>query len=212
MPPTHTHSTYIYIGRCPLADNSTSPLPPDLSLLGWDGIFRVSHFGLQFMHLSSKRFGIILLHVQHTPVRVHARSVRRPGRMVKHTSHELSARSSTHGGTYHPKLGRCIASWGRTRARPGTDRYWLKFEVGLLHCKWRTAVVPSIPLCFHCRYHDTVIHEEERLICSTFWLLPSLPPSSSATQLFNYSSIADHIMYLCKGPCMWISVAIYIII
>ena len=42
-------------------------------------------------------------------------------------------------------------------------------------------VVPFLPLCFHCRYHDTV-NEEERCTFNLFYVLTavlSLPPSSS---------------------------------
>ena len=51
-------------------------------------------------------------------------------------------------------------------------------------------VVPSLPLCFHCRYHDTV-NEEERCTFNLFHMLtavPCLPPLSSTPiqLLFNY--------------------------
>ena len=56
-------------------------------------------------------------------------------------------------------------------------------------------VVPSLHLCFHCRYHDTV-NEEERRTLNLFHVLtavPSLPPRHPL--LFNYSSITDYLLY-----------------
>ena len=57
-------------------------------------------------------------------------------------------------------------------------------------------VVLSLPLCFHCRYHDTV-NEEERCTFNLFHVLTTVPslPSTSSTPVFNYSSITDKLSF-----------------
>ena len=58
-------------------------------------------------------------------------------------------------------------------------------EYSVVRCE-----VLSLPLCIHCRYHDTV-NEEERCTFNLFHMLtavPSLPPLPSAPirLLFSY--------------------------
>ena len=54
-------------------------------------------------------------------------------------------------------------------------------EYSVVRCE-----VPSLPLCFHCRYHDTV-NEEERCTFNLFHVLTAVPSLLPSLVIHPYS-------------------------